>query len=265
FIHLVDASEKYGDGQRMLVANEVIEKGEKIWWCTCGDDDEILSRDEILTLCVDYPHLKKFLYWYSYMIADDIYCIPKTYCEQRNNDECCLFNHSCEPNCGFDISDSNNIVALKTIQPGEELTYDYNFLETEPSLTRGMQCKCETKSCVGVLNFDRYRDPEFQEKYLMYMSPYVQQRIRELKSKWYSGKCFTRTTSDPKIHSLHALERIAAGEIVAKFSGPIAVESHFIQHSDVPTCFVNHKKEVIAFAALPYEAEITLNYNKVLS
>ncbi|CAF4473953.1 unnamed protein product, partial [Didymodactylos carnosus] len=165
----------------------------------------------------------------------------------------------------FDISDSNNIVALKTIQPGEELTYDYNFLETEPSLTRGMQCKCETKSCVGVLNFDRYRDPEFQEKYLMYMSPYVQQRIRELKSKWYSGKCFTRTTSDPKIHSLHALERIAAGEIVAKFSGPIAVESHFIQHSDVPTCFVNHKKEVIAFAALPYEAEITLNYNKVLS
>jgi hypothetical protein len=67
-IQMVDASEKYGEAQQMMVAAEPIAAGEKIWWCTCGDDDYVMSRDEILHLMETQPHLKNFLCWYSYMV-----------------------------------------------------------------------------------------------------------------------------------------------------------------------------------------------------
>lgn len=67
-IQMVDASEKYGGGQQMIVAAEPIAAGEKIWWCTCGDDDYMMSRDEILHFIETQPHLKNFLCWYSYMV-----------------------------------------------------------------------------------------------------------------------------------------------------------------------------------------------------
>jgi hypothetical protein len=117
-----------------------------------------------------------------------MYMIPRTFAAQQNNDECVLFNHSCEPNCGFDSGDGNTVVAMRAIAIGEELTYDYHFLETEPSLIRGLVCKCQSPSCVGALMFDRYRDEEFQKQYYEYMSPYLQARVRELKTKWYSTK-----------------------------------------------------------------------------
>jgi hypothetical protein len=36
-IQMVDAGEKYGEGQQMMVAAEPIAAGEKIWWCTCEE------------------------------------------------------------------------------------------------------------------------------------------------------------------------------------------------------------------------------------
>ena len=136
-----------------------------------------------------------------------MYMIPRTFAAQQNNDECVLFNHSCEPNCGFDTGDGNTIVASRDIAVGEELTYDYHFLETEPSLIRGLECKCETP--------------------------------------------------------LHALEWIHAGEVVARFSGAITPENHFIRAANETdaTCVVDEYKQVIALCDLPPEAEITLNYH----
>ena len=192
-----------------------------------------------------------------------MYMIPRTFTEQQNNDECVLFNHSCEPNCGFDPDDGNSIVAMRTIQIGEELTYDYHFLETEPSLIRGLVCKCETPSCVGALMFDRYREEAFQKQYYNFMSPYLRARVRELKTKWYSSKCFTRSATSEKNKSLHALEWIQAGEIVARFIGPVSADNHFIRGVDEAeaTCMVDEDKQVIALCDLPAEAEITLNYH----
>lgn len=192
-----------------------------------------------------------------------MYMIPRTYASQQNNDECVLFNHSCEPNCGFDSGDGNTIVAARDIVVGEELTYDYHFLETEPSLIRGLECKCETPSCVGRLMFDRYREEEFQKRYYEHMSPYLQARVRELKTKWYSTKCFTRSATPTKAKSLHALEWIQAGEIVARFSGLVSSENHFIRAAteEDATCIVDEDKQVIAICDLPPEAEITLNYH----
>ncbi|MBS1655106.1 MAG: SET domain-containing protein-lysine N-methyltransferase, partial [Bacteroidetes bacterium] len=55
-------------------------------------------------------------------------------------------NHSCDPNTGYD---GLNVVALKDIIPGEELTLDYaTFLDEhmEP-----FQCRCGSSSCRGMI------------------------------------------------------------------------------------------------------------------
>ena len=55
-------------------------------------------------------------------------------------------NHSCDPNTRFD---GLNVVALRTIWKGEEITLDYaQFLDEnmEP-----FQCQCGAKECRGVI------------------------------------------------------------------------------------------------------------------
>lgn len=64
-------------------------------------------------------------------------------------------NHSCSPNCeSFNSGGRIFIEAIRNIQPGEELTYDY-LLETEEPMTRRLQkmfaCNCGTRRCRGTL------------------------------------------------------------------------------------------------------------------
>jgi SET domain-containing protein len=59
------------------------------------------------------------------MIDDDLYLMPLTYMNEQNNDECAFFNHSCVPNCGFSDAFGDNVVAVRDISVGEELTYHY--------------------------------------------------------------------------------------------------------------------------------------------
>jgi len=79
-----------------------------------------------------------------------------------------FFNHSCDPTCGFAALDSALVVAIRDIEVGEELTYDYQFMDTEPSFYDGINCKCGTKKCRGVLRFDQYRNVDWQKKYYKY-------------------------------------------------------------------------------------------------
>lgn len=57
-------------------------------------------------------------------------------------------NHSCDPNC-FTLQDGRRvfIVAARTIEPGEELTYDYLI---SPGVKRA--CVCGAAKCRGTLN-----------------------------------------------------------------------------------------------------------------
>ena len=45
------------------------------------------------------------------MSDDDLYFLPQTWMEAKNNDECAYFNHSCDPNIGYlDDAFADNIV-----------------------------------------------------------------------------------------------------------------------------------------------------------
>lgn len=59
-------------------------------------------------------------------------------------------NHSCDPNCETDEIDGRVwIIALRDIEPGEELHYDYNLYdgeEDDPAV-----CGCGAKRCRGTM------------------------------------------------------------------------------------------------------------------
>jgi SET domain-containing protein len=63
-------------------------------------------------------------------------------------------NHSCDPNCYAIIDDSVRgvwkifVCAARAIEPGAELTYDYEFAEEDVKLP----CFCGSAKCKGTLN-----------------------------------------------------------------------------------------------------------------
>jgi uncharacterized protein len=59
-------------------------------------------------------------------------------------------NHSCDPNCETDqIKGRVWIIALRDIQAGEELTYDYNLYDADPG--EEAPCYCGSKNCRGTM------------------------------------------------------------------------------------------------------------------
>ena len=61
-------------------------------------------------------------------------------------------NHSCDPNCG--LKDSTKLIAIKNIDVGEELFYDYSTTMLERHWT--MQCDCKSPNCRKIVDdFDK--------------------------------------------------------------------------------------------------------------
>jgi hypothetical protein len=95
-VEIRKSDSQYGQNQLGVYALEPILKDETIWSCECGTSDLTFTRRQLLDIIEKFPHLDYFVRSYSYQTADDHYFLPKTYTEQRNNDECALFNHSCK-------------------------------------------------------------------------------------------------------------------------------------------------------------------------
>lgn len=64
-------------------------------------------------------------------------------------------NHCCEPNCETEVIDGRIfVIALRTIEPGEELSYDYHLdydgEQTEEVLKK-FACRCGASTCRGTM------------------------------------------------------------------------------------------------------------------
>ena len=80
-----------------------------------------------------------------------ILCDPFTYC-----------NHSCEPNCG--LNSDLEFYALRDIQKGEELAWDYSTSMLERHWE--MNCQCGSVECRNIIkDFDKLPQ-EIQYRYL---------------------------------------------------------------------------------------------------
>lgn len=71
----------------------------------------------------------------------------------RNGNEARFINHGCDPNCESTIKKRRVFIeALRTIQPGEELSYDYSIgrdADDPPNVDEIFACRCGAESCRG--------------------------------------------------------------------------------------------------------------------
>ena len=77
-------------------------------------------------------------------------------------------NHSCEPNLA--ICGEREFVALRDIEAGEELTFDYAI--TEDELHWRMTCHCGTPSCRSTVTAIQLLPTEVMRRYMPYVNPY---------------------------------------------------------------------------------------------
>jgi hypothetical protein len=84
------------------------------------------------------------------------------------------FNHSCDPNIGFDKHD--NYVALKNIKRNDEFLLDYSFLNTNPDYK--IKCRCASKKCRKIITGNEWRNEIFWKK----NNAYFASTLREIKS-----------------------------------------------------------------------------------
>lgn len=123
---------KYGRG---VFAKRNFKKGETIWVldgeevsevdCDQMVADGLVNNDDPLQISKD-----------SYLLLDE----PSI-----------IFNHSCDPNAG--LRGRSTMVAIRDIQPGEEITYDYSALVPpyNHTFTTMPNCQCGTAKCRGSL------------------------------------------------------------------------------------------------------------------
>jgi hypothetical protein len=84
-----------------------------------------------------------------------------------------FINHSCAPNAG--LSDAISLVALRDIQPGEEICFDY--ATSDSNSHSEFICRCGHATCRGFVRHDDWRLPELRRKYGGAFSPYLRRRI----------------------------------------------------------------------------------------
>ncbi len=95
------------------------------------------------------------LWQYTFQVDYDRYVLPE------KGSIGWYLNHSCEPNCV--ILGRTRIVALSTIEPGEEVTFDYSTNVGWDGFA--MQCKCGAAGCRGLVRSYRYLSPELKGRY----------------------------------------------------------------------------------------------------
>ncbi len=115
-------------------------RGEKIGW------PEALRR---------HPHDPSQPFHTFYFSIDDDYVIDGNV----GGDFSRFMNHSCEPNCEAELVERAGathiyIQALRDIEPGEELVYNYGLTLDErytPTLKKQFACHCGSASCRGTM------------------------------------------------------------------------------------------------------------------
>jgi len=107
----------------------------------------------------------------SIQIDEDLYLISGETPEPGD-----MLNHSCEPSCG--LVGAQLLVAMRDIEIGEELTFDYATCDC--SDYDEFECLCAELTCRGVVTGSDWRRADLHEKYAGWFSPYITRKIAAL-------------------------------------------------------------------------------------
>lgn len=120
-----------------------------------------VTRDVLDTL----PELQR---QHSMQIDDDLFLAGPGSGEPGD-----MVNHSCSPNCG--IRGSIVIVAMRDIEVGEELTFDYAMSDSQDY--DEFICACGAPECRGIVTGSDWLRGELQQRYRGYFSAYLERHI----------------------------------------------------------------------------------------
>lgn len=158
----VRKTEKYGEG---VFATDDIKKEELL----------AIFGGYILTL-EEEEKLPEELSDTGVQIHDNFVLTSK---EAKEDTDC--FNHSCDPNSGF--KGQIFLVAMKDIQKGEEITFDYAMVLHKAKNTKlyKFKCLCGSGLCRGDISENDWKILELQERYSGYFQWYLQEKINKIK------------------------------------------------------------------------------------
>ncbi len=141
---------------------------------------EPLVKDEVLAVwggvivpgsrLSEYP---TYAQTHGLQVEDDLFLLPLT-----EDDPSDYFNHSCNPNAG--LLGQITLVAMRAIETGEEVCFDYAMSDSNPY--DEFECGCGSPLCRGKVTAEDWRRKDLQERYRGYFSPYLTRRINGLKS-----------------------------------------------------------------------------------
>lgn len=106
----------------------------------------------------------------EHQIADDFYLVPLV--KEEFKKVMCFLNHSCQANLG--LLGNVTIVALRDIEPGEELCLDYAMIFNNEMK---FECQCGSQNCRKTVTGKDWTRKDLQEKYGTYFSSYLLQKI----------------------------------------------------------------------------------------
>jgi len=153
----IRGSEKQGKG---LFAEEDIKEGEIVFI----KNGHIVNHEEMM-------ELEERLGEYSLQITDDFYLCSRT--QEEVESTAIFINHSCDPNVGPDGQVS--FVALRDIEFGEELCYDY-AMTTDRDYS--LDCNCGSQQCRGVITGKDWQLEELQDRYGDNFAWFILKKIR---------------------------------------------------------------------------------------
>ena len=191
-VHVADLSDTYGPGQRGIVADENVRKGELILQndpetsifypfddkrCsfTLEEFDQLINEQQDLDV-------KNYLLRYSLQYDDKNVFVPRNYLTRDTMDLTALLNHSCDANVTSTFTDQ--VIALKDIEAGTVLTVDYGIgITDEAKLKPFDTCRCGASSCASTAVFERYKHPGWQNKFYDFCFPFVKGKVDRLRQQ----------------------------------------------------------------------------------
>lgn len=187
-------------------------------------------------------------------------------------------NHSCAPNVA--CNGAFEVVALRPIKPGEEITTDYSITEASPSWR--LKCTCRQTNCRELIRSVQFLPADLYATYKKYIPRFIQKAYEA--EKTYFGQ--TKTKQYYK--GIFAKRSIRKNEIIFIVRGPI-VQYDFpvnyrlglgwlgigpktwimplaanpwqqINHSCTPNAGLKNKTQVVAMRLIAANEEITIDY-----
>jgi hypothetical protein len=148
-----------GKGGRTLVVREPVEPGEMVvvW------GGEVVHASQLGTLSPAQRLL-------TIQVEEDLYLVS------AHDGPADWVNHSCDPNCG--LRGQIALVALRRLEPGEEVCFDYAMSDGSPY--DQFDCGCGAACCRGRITGEDWKSPQLWKRYRGHFSPYLQRRIDAL-------------------------------------------------------------------------------------